>query len=138
MISRELFRNYHNMYRLFSNAKNFHLAHHQLFSSQYRILRLLIDKGPLTFAVIAKEIHIEKPSASSLIHKLVELGYVETKQGTDKRQKYVHLTKEGEIVCQEIDQTFDTFFESALEGISQEEQEITSRVLAKILQNLLR
>jgi MarR family transcriptional regulator, transcriptional regulator for hemolysin len=126
------------MYRPYVNAKNFHLAKHQLFSSQFRILRLLADKGPLTFAVIANEIHVEKPSASGLIRKLQELGYVETKQGKDKREKYVQLTQEGEIVHQEVEETIGVFLESALEGIPQEEQEIANSVLERILQNLTR
>lgn len=126
------------MYRPYVNAKNFHLAKHQLFSSQFRILRLLADKGPLTVAVIANEIHVEKPSASGLIRKLQELGYVESKPGKDKREKYVQLTKEGEVVHQEVEKTIDGFLDGALEGISQEEQEIASRVLGKILHNLTR
>ncbi|PJO44024.1 MarR family winged helix-turn-helix transcriptional regulator, partial [Lysinibacillus xylanilyticus] len=94
-IEQEFFNQYRLMYRPFINQVNVLLEKYQLFSSQWALLRLLKDKGSHTFVDIANFMFIEKPSVTRLVQKLVELGYVETVAGRDKREKLVQLTANG-------------------------------------------
>ncbi|MGE7696482.1 MarR family winged helix-turn-helix transcriptional regulator [Lysinibacillus sp. NPDC094177] len=137
-IEQEFFNQYRLMYRPFINLVNVQLEKYQLFSSQWALLRLLMDKGPHTFVDIANFMFIEKPSVTRLVQKLVELGYVETVAGRDKREKLVRLTANGEEIVQEIKAQLKPFFEQALAGVSERDIEIATQVLANICANINR
>ncbi len=124
------------MYRPFTNQLNMQLEHYQLFSSQWAVLRFLIDKGPHSLVEIANFMFIEKPSVTRLVQKLVELGYVETVAGKDKREKLVQLTAYGEHIVQEIQEHLKPFLEKALAGVPTQDIEIATQVLAKICANI--
>lgn len=134
---RQIFTNYLTLYRPLINVLNGHLAEHNLFSSQWGIIRLLKNEEPQTFQTIAKAIRIEKPSASTLIHKLIDMGYLEIVEGVDKRAKLVRLTPTGEQVYEEVDQKVGSWLESVVEGISEEDQVIVSRALEIMMKNLI-
>lgn len=137
-IEQEFFNQYRLMYRPFINLVNVQLEKYQLYSSQWALLRLLMDKGPHTFVDIANFMFIEKPSVTRLVQKLVELGYVETVVGRDKREKLIQLTANGEEVVQEIKAQLKPFFEQALAGVSEKDIEIATKVLANICANINR
>lgn len=126
------------MYRPFINQVNVQLERYQLYSSQWAVLRLLMDKGPHTFIDIANFMSIEKPSVTRLVQKLVELGYVETVAGRDKREKLVQLSAHGEELVYEIKAHLKPFFEQALVGVPKQDIEIATQVLAKICANINR
>ncbi|EON70511.1 MarR family winged helix-turn-helix transcriptional regulator [Lysinibacillus sphaericus] len=135
-IEQNFFNEYRLMYRPFTNQLNVQLEHYQLFSSQWAVLRFLIDKGPHSLVEIANFMFIEKPSVTRLVQKLVELGYVETVAGKDKREKLVQLTAYGENIVQEIQEHLKPFLEKALAGVPTQDIEIATQVLAKICANI--
>lgn len=137
-IEQEFFNQYRLMYRPFINLVNMQLEKYQLYSSQWAVLRLLMDKGPHTFVDIANFMFIEKPSVTRLVQKLVELGYVETVAGRDKREKLVQLTAYGEGLVQEIQAHLKPTMEQALAGVSEKDIEIATKVLANICANINR
>lgn len=124
------------MYRPFINLINVQLGKYQLYSSQWALLRLLMDKGPHTFVDIANFMFIEKPSVTRLVQKLVELGYVETVAGRDKREKLIKLTAHGEAIVKEIQTHLKPTMEQALAGVSERDIEIATQVLANICANI--
>lgn len=135
-VEQEFFNQYRLMYRPFINQLNVQLEPYQLYSSQWAVLRFLNDKGPHSFVDIANFMSIEKPSVTKLVHKLVDLGYVETVAGKDKREKLVHLSKYGEELVQEIKSQLRPFFEQALAGVPQQDIEIATQVVARICMNI--
>ncbi len=137
-IEQDFFNQYRLMYRPFINQVNVQLERYQLYSSQWAVLRLLMDKGPHTFIDIANFMSIEKPSVTRLVQKLVELGYVETVAGRDKREKLVQLSAHGEELVYEIKAHLKPFFEQALVGVPKQDIEIATQVLAKICANINR
>ncbi|MFJ7732560.1 MarR family winged helix-turn-helix transcriptional regulator [Lysinibacillus sp. NPDC097231] len=137
-IEQDFFNQYRLMYRPFINQVNVQLEQYQLYSSQWAVLRLLMDKGPHTFVDIANFMSIEKPSVTRLVQKLVELGYVETVAGRDKREKLVQLSAHGEELVYEIKAHLKPFFEQALVGVPKQDIEIATQVLAKICANINR
>lgn len=135
-VEQEFFNQYRLMYRPFINQLNVQLEPYQLYSSQWAVLRFLNDKGPHSFVDIANFMSIEKPSVTKLVHKLVDLGYVETVAGKDKREKLVHLSKYGEELVQEIKSQLRPFFEQALAGVPQQDIEIATQVVERICMNI--
>ena len=135
-IEQEFFNEYRLMYRPFTNQINLQLEKYQLFSSQWGVLRLLTDRGPHSLVEIANYMYIEKPSVTRLVQKLVELDYVETVAGKDKREKIVQLTENGVEIVQEIQAYLKPFLEESLAGVSKQDIEIATQVLAKIRANI--
>lgn len=135
-IEQDFFNEYRLMYRPFTNQINLQLEKYQLYSSQWGLLRLLTDKGPHSLVEIANFMYIEKPSVTRLVQKLVELGYVETVAGKDKREKLVQLTEHGESIVQEIQVYLKPFLEDSLADVSEKDIEIATQVLAKIRANI--
>ncbi|MCS1382144.1 MULTISPECIES: MarR family winged helix-turn-helix transcriptional regulator [Lysinibacillus] len=135
-IEQQFFNEYRLMYRPFTNQLNMQLEHFQLYSSQWAVLRFLIDKGPHSLVEIASFMSIEKPSVTRLVQKLVELGYVETVAGKDKREKVVQLTPFGENIVQEVQEHLKPFLEKALAGVPKQDIETATRVLATICMNI--
>ncbi|AVK97225.1 MarR family transcriptional regulator [Lysinibacillus sphaericus] len=135
-IEQQFFNEYRLMYRPFTNQLNMQLEHFQLYSSQWAVLRFLIDKGPHSLVEIASFMSIEKPSVTRLVQKLVELGYVETVAGKDKREKVVQLTPFGENIVQEVQEHLKPFLEKALAGVAKQDIETATRVLATICMNI--
>ncbi|MDN4494628.1 MarR family winged helix-turn-helix transcriptional regulator [Ureibacillus aquaedulcis] len=132
-----LFDSYRDLYRPYVNAVNNRLAKHQLYTSQWVVLRLISIKESCTLAELAKETRVEKPSVTRIIQKLMELGYVEIKQGEDKREKYVQLTERGAEVYASLQLELSSFFNELTVGIDSEDLETTRVVLNQILQKLL-
>lgn len=124
------------MYRPFTNMINEHLAKYGLFSSQWGLLRLLKDNGPITFGDIATHLYIEKPSVTKLVNKLDELQLVEIRAGKDKREKIVHLTEKGEGMIDAVQKELKPLLEKALLNVSSENIEIARDVLAQLRKNL--
>ena len=130
------FNEYRLMYRPLTNQINLHLEKYQLFSSQWGVLRLLMDRGSHSLVEIANEMYIEKPSVTRLVQKLVDRGYVEKVAGKDKREKVVQLTILGEETVQEIQMSLKPVLEESLAGVAREDIEIARQVLAKIRMNI--
>ena len=135
-IEQQFFNEFRLMYRPFTNQLNKQLEQYQLYSSQWAVLRFLNDKGRHSLVEIANFMSIEKPSVTRLVQKLVELGYVETVAGKDKREKVVQLTILGENIVLEIQEHIKPFLEKALAGVSKQDIETATRVLANISMNI--
>ena len=132
----DFFNEYRLMYRPFINQINVQLEQYGLYSSQWGLLRLLTEKGPLTFGDIALAMYIEKPSVTKLVQKLVELQLVEIKPGKDKREKIVHLTTVGVEKIDEIQLSLQPLLQKALNGVTNKEMANAEKVLAQIRINI--
>lgn len=90
----------------------------------------------MTPAEIAERQQVEKPSVTKILQRLLEMEYVESTPGQDKREKWIRLTNSGEAVCRDVTEQLATLYEELLKGSSIEELEKTISVLARIHQNL--
>jgi DNA-binding MarR family transcriptional regulator len=118
------------------NQINAKLAQYGLFNSQWSIMKLLMQEGAMTPAEIAHRQQVEKPSITKILQRLVEMKYVESTPGQDKREKWIRLTSSGEAVCHDIMNQLASLYEDLLKGSSQEEVEMAISVLARAHQNL--
>lgn len=101
------------------------------------ILHALSRRGRMTMAEIAAAIGKDKSTVTSLVEKLVRLGYVTKERDTaDTRIIYVALTPEGEGLKPVFDEISKEILDAFYTGVSEEEKEVLFRLLNKIYGNL--
>ncbi len=100
------------------------------------ILYALLKTPRMTMTEIAHKIGKDKSTVTTLIEKLVKLGYVGKERDTqDSRIVYVELTSKGlelEPVFEDISEKILNVFYS---GVSEDEKEEVTKILSKIYDN---
>lgn len=86
---------------------------------------------------LAKSIGIEQPSLVRTLDQLEEKGLI-TRQtcASDRRAKRIKLTPEAEPVIHQLDSVIRSTRKEILDGITSEEVEILSTLIAKLEQNI--
>ncbi len=101
------------------------------------ILYALNRKSRMTMAEIASVIRKDKSTVTSLVEKLVKLGYVSKERDTeDTRVIYVTLTREGQELMPVFNQISRELLDVFYEGISKEEKEVLFSLLNRVYTNL--
>ena len=109
----------------------------ELIPSHGNILTVLYENGDkMPLNEIAKRIGRDKSTVTSLIKKLVGLGYIEKVAGQqDKRVTFVRLTKRGCELKTRFDYISSQVYETAYQGFSQEEKAQFLSLLKRMNQN---
>lgn len=107
------------------------------FSHQhYTILKLLEENKQLYITEFVDILSITKPQMTSLIDKLIEMGYVKrTNDINDRRKIYISATPEGEMITSVINKTIDSKVDKHLVELTQKELEALKNGLL-VLQKL--
>lgn len=67
---------------------------------QWRIVRALIDMGPLEPREIGQLCHISSPSLAGVLSRMEEIGYIKRKRlDHDQRRVHVSLTPRSRALC---------------------------------------
>ncbi len=117
-----------------SNIQDNFFKSYQLSHQQYNILRILRGQHPEGVSVndIKRRMIDKMSNVSRLVEKLKQKGYVERVEcEDDRRVVFVHLTKIGNTVLNDIDKTIAINL-AAFSRISVEEAEELSRILEKL------
>ncbi|KAB7673188.1 MarR family winged helix-turn-helix transcriptional regulator [Bacillus sp. B1-b2] len=88
----ELFHSIQQLARQLTKSLNSSLQPFNIYHSEWTVLYVLKNKGPLTQREIAEYLAIEAPPVTRTIKKLVEKSYVMQVKGSDKRSNHVVLT----------------------------------------------
>ncbi|MCP4602600.1 MAG: MarR family transcriptional regulator [Proteobacteria bacterium] len=100
------------------------------------ILFALLKNGNLHMKELAQIIDRKKTTITTLIEKLVKLGYVEkTVDENDKRYYVVSLTKKGRSLKSDLIDISHNLITKTYKGIPPNEREMLVRVLSKINEN---
>ncbi len=129
---KQFFYAYNATYRPYVNQLNHELAEFQLYSSQWRIMHFILHNGGQTVSDIAIYQKVEKPTTTKMVHKLIELGYLQASAGADKRSKVIQLTDKGQGICEQVQKKISQFQSYLLADIPEEEQLIAARLLEHI------
>ncbi|TDM14166.1 MarR family winged helix-turn-helix transcriptional regulator [Macrococcus bovicus] len=103
--------------RLYVEEMNKVLLRHHLSSAQWLVFKEIAKQQPTTLVEVARSRRIEKPTATKVIHHLIELNLIETSEGTDKREKILTLTPAG-----------SNHYATMLREVIQKQQEILAEV----------
>ena len=128
----ELFHMFFQQNRYLVNKLNEVLKPHGLFSSQWTILFLLHQDGPMSLTAIWKYLNVEAPTVTRTVNRLETLGWVERQYGMDKREKIISLTKKGLEQFPPIAASVRSFEQEIEKKLSQEDQELLKGILKKI------
>ena len=127
-----LFHTFFQQYRHLINHLNDALKEHGLFSSQWTILFVLKERGPMTLTAIWKYLNVEAPTVTRTVSRLETLGYVKREEGTDRREKIVRLTDEGLALMPEVEASVLAFEAAMMANLTKEEVAQLERLLGKM------
>ena len=133
---RTLFHELILTYRPFETQLNEQLSKHGLHRTQWSVLYYLVMTEFATSVEIARIMGVEKPNIARTMKSLIEMGYVDTIQGQDKREKRLVVTDKGMEIFNEIRTTVDAFEQQLLLDVGEEEQLAFIHTLQKIKRNL--
>jgi DNA-binding MarR family transcriptional regulator len=101
------------------------------------ILASLFRCGELTMTEISESIYRERSTVTTLVNKLVKLGFVKTKKNPeDSRYIIVYLTQKGKELKPYFYSISKKMYEIEYQGISDDEKIIFNELLNKIHNNL--
>lgn len=90
----------------------------------------------LTMKEIAKKIGKDKSTVTSLVNKLISLGYIQKEQSTtDKRFTYISLTQKSRDIEDKFNFISSQVKETAYKDFTEEEKEEFLRLLRKLNSN---
>jgi MarR family transcriptional regulator, organic hydroperoxide resistance regulator len=108
--------------------------------NQYKMLLTIYDRGNCTLNLLAKELRIAMSSASEMVDRLVNLGFVyRAVDEGNRRQVVICTTEKGEELIRELRRGIVENYRTLLDRLPEEEQErlVSSfEALAEILGKL--
>ena len=136
MLDDYLFHHFFQINRQLSKKLDRQLAPLGIYRSQWAIIFLLKEYGPITQAQICYYLSVEAPTITRTISRLEKADLVERKTGIDKREKLIQLTKKAENTYPTWKQEIEKFEARVLENIPKKEQQDILDILQKINNNL--
>ncbi|MGN7388391.1 MarR family winged helix-turn-helix transcriptional regulator [Sporosarcina sp. SAFN-015] len=118
--------------RLLSKELNIALKEHGLFAAQWSVIYSVYQHGEMTLTQIWKYLNVEAPTITRTVNRLEEMGWLVTREGKDRREKYVSLTENAILQLSDIKKTIIRFEEQSLRGLSGEEEKLLMELLKKI------
>jgi len=102
----------HNLAWKVSKTGEFPLA-------QYRLLMLLTDKGPMTISKFMRYMGVAQSTASELVSRLVDQGYIAKKKSeTDHRKTIFELTPKAAQVLSRRRHEMEVIYKKVLDPLS--------------------
>lgn len=92
--------------------------------NQYKMLLTIYDKGNCTLNVLARELRIAMSSASGMVDRLVNQGFVyRTVDEDNRRQVMIYTTEKGEELIRELQRGIVENYRTLLERLPPRDQE---------------
>lgn len=129
---RRLFFELSGTYRPYVANMDLLLSEYNLYSSQWRIMVYLKNYGPHTISEIAGYNSVEKPTITRLVMKLIDMGFLKSTPGEDRRVRIIDITEEGHRVYEKVRDKTDIFYKYALEEIKSKEIDELTELMQKI------
>ncbi len=101
--------------------------------SDFRVLEVLLHKGPLPVNTIGPKVHLTPGSISVAVDRLAEKGLVRRVDSeADRRQRIVELTAEGRTLIGRVFRSHEKAMEELAQILSETERAQLTEVLKKI------
>lgn len=116
------------------SAKNFEITPEQLM-----VLSALIDHDGLYQRQIGMITLKDRPNITRIINILEKMNFVTRKPDVNKRKIYkIFVTDEGKNVVKKVVPTALELWENIVDGVDEDELEITLKVMNKFKENLMK
>lgn len=100
---------------------------------QLNVLHIIDDSTEITPMMIARRAGIAPATATALIEKLAQLGYISRRRGeSDRRRQWVSLTETGKVALRSAPDTLDQKFSEEFARIPDYEQAMILASLERI------
>ncbi|CEG24148.1 putative HTH-type transcriptional regulator/GBAA_1941/BAS1801 [Planococcus massiliensis] len=127
-----LFHEIHQKSRLSVKEVNEALKEFDLYSAQWSILFCIKQFGSMTQKEIWQYLNVEAPTITRTVARLEESGWVERKEGADKRERIVFLSDRAKNTVPKIEKRILEVEERLLSLLSEGEQAQLIELLKKI------
>ena len=117
-----LFHEFFQKTRYLSKELNQVLKEYDLFSTQWSVLYCIYNNGEMTLTQIWKYLNVEAPTITRTVNRLVNLGWLDIRQGNDRREKIVRLSENAIAEFPEIENSIIQFESRFLERLTNDEQ----------------
>ena len=105
--------------------------------TQFLVMAAVRAYSRCTMGTLAKNLHISMPTASGLVERLVQSGYLRRiPQSEDRRQVVVALTSKGDAFFKEFESVVRHRWEEVLVSLDADELRAFHDVIAKLRQHL--
>jgi MarR family 2-MHQ and catechol resistance regulon transcriptional repressor len=108
------------------------LSQKGLGSSDFRVLEVLLHKGPLPVNTIGPKVWLTPGSISVAVDRLEKKALVARKNTDDRRVRLVELTSKGRALITRISREHAAAMEEAASVLSKEERLMLLRLLKKL------
>jgi MarR family 2-MHQ and catechol resistance regulon transcriptional repressor len=108
------------------------LSRNGLGDSDFRVLEVLLHKGPLPVNTIGPKVWLTPGSISVAVDRLEKKGLVKRKNTDDRRVRLVELTPKGRALITKAFREHAKAMEEAIGVLSREERLILLRLLKKL------
>lgn len=116
------------------SAKNFEITPEQLM-----VLSALIDHDGLYQRQLGMITLKDRPNITRIINILEKMNFVTRKPDVNKRKIYkIFVTDEGKNVVKKVMPTALELWENIIDGVDEDELEITLKVMNKFKENLMK
>jgi MarR family transcriptional regulator, 2-MHQ and catechol-resistance regulon repressor len=112
--------------------ESLNLSRTGLGDSDFRVLEVLLHKGPLPVNTIGPKVWLTPGSISVAIDRLEQKALVKRKNTDDRRVRLVELTAKGRTLIAKTFREHATAMEEAVGVLSKEERLILLRLLKKL------
>ena len=114
------------------SVESLDLSRVDLGDSDFRVLEVLLHKGPLPVNTIGPKVWLTPGSISVAVDRLEKKALVKRKNTDDRRVRLVELTPKGRALINKIFRKHVTAMEHAAGVLSKEERLILLRLLKKL------
>ncbi|WP_227935382.1 MarR family winged helix-turn-helix transcriptional regulator [Alkalihalobacillus deserti] len=118
--------------RLLSKEVNERLQEYDLYMSQWTILYILSQKGPMTQTGISQYLKVEAPTVTRTLVRMESSGWIIRKSGKDKRERTVELTEMAKEKFPLVKKSIEYFDQQYVGQLSEQEQQQLQRLLERL------
>jgi len=122
--------------RQFSKSFNEHLVPTGLYLAQWSVIHYIHLHGPCTQRTICSNLNIEPPTLTRTLRRMETLDLIVRKEGTDKREKMIHLTDKAINQYDSWKEQIISFENDVIKDIPDEELDIALQVFQKMMNNM--
>ena len=114
------------------------LRPYDLGNTQWYVLNLLANDGPINQRVLTRTLDIERATLSGVISALVRKGLIQQiSHPDDQRQKVLKITTAGRKLWATLPDPIELIAAVAFDGVDAEEIATTNRILREATQRLI-
>ena len=122
--------------RAFIKTLNAAISSMDIYSSEWSIINLIKKNGTMPQTALVNLLQVEPAAISKTVAKLERKGIIKRNFLTDKREKFITLTPQAEMIYTDLKKDVLAHRKKAFKGLSTEERKTLYELMKKIYTNI--